>query len=81
MILNIILMVVVFKLLIDVFRVREGMDLELPILHMKECDYAVNLVFPYYDAKKNLYTDQNSYMYYNYKNILHYAKKPCVPKK
>ena len=83
MILNIILMVVFLKLMVDLFRQRqtqrEGMDLELPVLNIKECDYDINIVFPYYDEANNLYTDKSDFMYNNYQNILKYASNPCLP--
>jgi hypothetical protein len=77
MILNIILMVVFLKLTIDLFRQREGMDLELPVLNIKDCDYDINIIFPYYDISANLYTDKSDFMYHNYQNILNYASRPC----
>lgn len=77
MILNIILMVVFIKILMDLLTVKEGLDLQLPDLNIKECDYAVNIIFPYYDVKKNIFTDKNNYMYHNYQNIQMYASNPC----
>ena len=80
MILNIILMVVFLKLMVDLLRQREGMDLELPVLNIKDCDYDINIIFPYYDISANLYTDKKDFMYHNYQNIMNYASIPCVPK-
>ena len=81
MILNIILLILFLKITVDLFFTREGMvDLDLPVLNIPDCDYDVNLIFPFYDGNKNIYTNQNNFMYYNYKNILNYANKPCMPK-
>jgi 5-methylthioribose kinase len=69
--------VIIFvKLGIDLFLSfdkREGMDLEMPVLNIKLCDYKVNLVFPYYDVDRKVYTDKNNFIYNNYQNILLYA--------
>jgi len=75
-------MVVLVKILIDVFIVKEGMvDIEPPILNqMKECDYAMNLISPYYDAEKNLYNNDNNFMFYNFENIKKIANTPCHSK-
>jgi hypothetical protein len=73
--------VVILKLSLDLFTQREGMDLEPPVLDIKECDYNVNVIFPYLDVKNNLYTDKNNYLYHNYQNILTHANNPCNPKK
>jgi hypothetical protein len=82
MILNIILMVVLVKILIDIFeafRAKEGMvDIEPPaLIQMKECDYAMNLISPYYDAENNLYNNDNNFMFYNFENIKKIANTPC----
>lgn len=79
MILNIILMVVFIKLGIDFFcqGLKEGMDLEIPVLDITTCNYNVNLKFPYYDVERNVFTDKNEYIYNNKQNILFYAKTNC----
>jgi len=81
MLLNIILLILILKITVDLFFTREGMvDLELPVLNIADCDYDVNLIFPFYDEKQRIYTNQNNFMYYNFQNILNYANKPCIPK-
>ncbi len=81
MLLYIILVVVLVKLGFDHFLMREGMDLEMPSLNVKTCDYDVNIMFPYYDVAHNIYTDYNQYLYNNYRNILFFAgpEGECAP--
>ena len=72
-------MVVFIKLGIDLFSQgsKEGMNLEMPLLDITTCNYNVNLKFPYYDVKRNVFTDKNDYIYNNKQNILFYAKTNC----
>jgi hypothetical protein len=81
MILNIILVIILCKLSIDLFIQREGMDIEPPSLNIRDCDYDVNIIFPYYDISHNIHTDRNNFIYHSYQNIKKYASKPCVPRK
>lgn len=81
MLLNIILMIVFVKLFLEVLWFKEGMDLELPSLNIKDCDYDVNIIFPYYDTINNIYTNQNNFIHSSYRNIKMYAETPCEPKK
>jgi hypothetical protein len=83
MILNIILVVVMIKIGFDLFNQIEGMvDIEPPpLMNMKDCDYASNIVFPNFDEKRNLYQNDNNSIYYSYQNILKYTKTPCTPVK
>ena len=82
MILNIILIVVLVKILIDSFHVldvKESMvDIEPPaLIQMNECEYSMNLISPYYDSEKNIYNNDNNFMYYNFENIKKIANTPC----
>jgi hypothetical protein len=56
---------------------KEGMDLEMPVLDITTCNYNVNLKFPYYDIHRNVFTDKNDYIYNNKHNILFYAQTNC----
>jgi hypothetical protein len=81
MLLNIILMIVFVKLFLEILWVKEGMDLELPTLNIKDCDYDVNIIFPFYDVANKIYTNQNNFIHSSYQNIKTYAGTPCEPKK
>ena len=76
MILYIILLVVILKLATDLLDVREGLDAEPPDLQSK-CSFDVNVKFPKYDPIRNVYTNDNDFLYNNFQNILLYAKAKC----
>jgi hypothetical protein len=80
MILKIILVIVFVKILLDSFCIKEGLlDLDPPILSQiktkddektssDSCN--INIKFPNYDFEKNLYNNNNNYIYNNFSNIL-----------
>ncbi len=76
MILYIILFVVFLKLVTDRLEIREGLDIEPPDLETK-CDFNANIKFPKYNEQKNIYVNDNDFLYNNFQNILLYAKNEC----
>jgi hypothetical protein len=86
MILNIILLIIFFHLFLEKIKngLIEGMsektekaiDIEPPYLGI-ECDPNINIVYPWYDKTKNLYTNKKKYMAKQYENILEYARTSC----
>jgi hypothetical protein len=81
MILKIILVFVFVKILIDYLWQKEGLDIDLPVLNATDdkgiadtC--SINIKFPKYDSVKNLYTNDNNFLYNNFNNI----KRSANPK-
>lgn len=76
MLLKIILVIVFVKILTDFLWVKEGLlDLDPPILNpvtgekVKPEVCNINIKFPNYDIDKNLYNNNNNYIFNNYGNI------------